>query len=336
VAGLAPPEKERGVKKNFLILAAAVFLLAAVLWVKQYREGAPRRSGFVFDTTRAGEMKSLRVQYHRDSMQLLQVHLGREGWVTEDGYPVDTARLRVARGWLLRLRAREKVSDAADTQSLWEYGLNPEDARMVEWTWASGDTVRILLGKTSTLDYSFTYWKWKEPARGGAVYRTPGNFIWELSPRAADWKEKSFWTPFVPEDVRAVTVDWRDSAGALRHYKVERAGTDSFRLAEPEVAPVSRRAAEKLFEKAAQFTADDFGLELDPNAGAALERIRVHPAIIVRILLKNGKTHTLRAGPIFREYQYTRHPYHPNLVAWVFKWRYDYFKLRPEDLKNPG
>jgi hypothetical protein len=319
-----------------LILIAAVLLLAAVLWVKSYREEAPRRGGFAFDTTRAAEVTSLRVQYHRDSMLIRAA--GDGAWVTQDGYPVDSARLREALGWLLRLRTREKVSEAADARSLWDYGLNPEDAKTVEWTWASGETERVLLGKTSALDYSYTYWKWKDPRRGGAVYRTPGNFAWNVSSRVHDWKERRLWPPFTAADVRALSVDWRDGA-AVRHYRLERtegaaatAEESGYLLTEPYRAPASRAVADHLFENAPQFAADDFGLELDPRWQSATV---ADPEITLSIILKNGTTYTLKGGEVFREYQYSRHPRLPHLLVWVFRWRYDYYKKSPEELA-PG
>ena len=313
-------------KKNFEILLAALLLLVSVLWVKNYREGAPRRNGFVFDTTRAADVTGLRVRYLRDSMEL--VTSGKRWWTAGDSFPVDTLRVRKVLGWLLRIQMREKVSDSADGQSLWEYGLDPENAKAVAWTWASGDTTSVLLGKTSSLDYSFTYWKWRDKP---AVYRTPGNFIWDVSPRAHDWRERSLWAPFTVANVRAVSVDWRDSAGAMQHYKLERAGDTGFRLTEPLAAVAARDAAEKVFLRAPEFAADDFGLELDPDH----DRVSLaDPAVVVRILLKNGTTHTLKAGRVFRGYQYTQHPSHRNLV-WVFQWRYDYFKKRPEELISP-
>lgn len=310
-------------KKSFLLLVAALLLLASVVWVKKYQEGAPRRNGFAFDTTRAADIAGLRVQYLRDSMQLITAN---HRWLTAgDSFPVDTVRIRKVVGSLLGLQMREKVSDSADAQSLWEYGLDPENAKRVEWQWASGETVRILLGKTSSLDFSFTYWKWADRPE---VYRTPGSFIWEVSSRAADWKERGLWAPFTAADVRALTVDWHDSTGTIQHYRVERAGKDSFQITEPHVAPASRVAVENLFNQAPQFAADDFGLELDPVGN----RIPLSdPAMVIRILLKNGTMHTLKAGSVFEGYQYTQHPYHHNLV-WVFKWRYDYFKKRAEDL----
>jgi hypothetical protein len=222
--------------------------------------------------------------------------------------------------------------------------LNPEDAKSVEWVWGSGvsgdpqDTVRVLLGKMSSLDYSFIYWKWRDRPE---IYRTPGSFIWEVSPRAADWKEHAFWKSFEPADVSAIAVDWRDSTGAVQHYRVERsvssksAGPNSFKLTEPKVGPASSQVVGKLFEKAAQFVADDFGIELDPNVNRVAEVIRTKPALVIRISLKNGTTHTLKAGPIFEGLQYAQHPYHRNLV-WVFKWRFDYFRKTPEQLADPA
>jgi hypothetical protein len=297
---------------GLVILLAAVALLAGLLWMKSRREGAALRAGAVFDTTRISEVHDLRIGYLRDSTRLLRLG-GR--WVTaRDTFPVDTARMGKVLRSLLGLREYETVTDSADAQSLWDYGLNPEDAKRVEWTWSDGSKEQVLLGKTSTLDFSFVYWMRAGSAR---VFRTPGSFIWDVSPRTDDWREKAFWPAFAASDIDSLTVAWKDASGGPVQYRVARTASK----------PLSA-AAQKLFEKATQFTADDFGTELDPNRAAIS---LADPAMTIRIHLNDGTEHILRAGPVFMGLQYTQHPAHRNLV-WVFKWRYDYFRKTPEAL----
>jgi hypothetical protein len=317
------------VKKNLLILAAALLLLALVVGVRNCREEAPRRDGFVFDTARAAEVTRLRVRYRMDSVTLITIpEGGNRRWVTPgDRFPVDTARLRKALGWLLRLQRREKVSDSASGDRLAEYGLDAAEAKAVEWTWASGQTVTLLLGKTSGMDFSYTYWKWADRPE---VYRTPGNFVGDISPRAMDWKDLALWAPFTASEVRAVEADWLDAQGERVAYRVERApgetGTE-FRLVKPFEAPAASAQAAPLFEQAPHFAIDAF-LEEDPDpATVSLEP----PQVVLRILLGDGSERRLVAGPAFGGFRVARHPSHGSGVR-LFQWRFDAYRKTPEQL----
>ena len=150
-----------------------------------------------------------------------------------------------------------------------------------------------------------------------------------------DWRDRNLWPAFTSGEVQGIAVDWVDPKGVVQHYKVERVGDTAFKITEPIEVAANRSDAMKLFEKAPQFTADDFGLELDPNLEKSIRDLHASPLITIRIFLKNGTTHTLKGGGSLQGYQFTQHPYHRNIV-WVFKWRYDYFKKTVDELMVPN
>src|SRR5215217_5539513 len=99
-------------KKTLWALAGALLLLALVLGVKTCADRATHRERFVFDTLKVDEVVRLEMEYQGESATLEK----KDGlWrVASDGYPADTARVRMALNGLLRTRATEKVSESQD------------------------------------------------------------------------------------------------------------------------------------------------------------------------------------------------------------------------------
>jgi hypothetical protein len=197
-------------KKTLCFFAVALLVLGAVFWAMEHRERAASRSPSGLADARPDDLVRLRVDYLGDSVTLM-----REGrrWVTAgDRFPADTARLRRVLDGVLGLQRRETVSaDAVADEDLAPYGLDSASARRVEWTLATGEVVRVLLGRTSGIDFGSIFWK---PAGEPGAWRTPGTFVWDVSSRPKDWKDTTLFARFTPEDVVRLDVEWREPDGA--------------------------------------------------------------------------------------------------------------------------
>jgi len=166
-----------------LIVIALAALAALVLIGRKVSGSLHPHDGLVFDTTQVSQVVWLRVIYQTDTAELER----RSGvWVTvRDGAPAVPERVERSLHGLLGIRDREQVSMADDDARLEDFGIDAADAKQVEWRYASGKTDKVLLGKTSDADFNSLYWKW--PDRPG-VYRTPGDFTYDLASQVEEWK----------------------------------------------------------------------------------------------------------------------------------------------------
>jgi Domain of unknown function (DUF4340) len=334
--------------KNALrLLLLAVALLAGVLLFIRFRElseNAPRKA-FVESGLSPDSVARLKVDYFGESVTLERKRGAGWGWVTSgDGFPADTLRMRRVLGYLLNLQSRETVahndSGHESRLNLTEFGLDSASARHVEWTLFDGRTYRVLLGKVSGIDFGSSFWK---PADSAVAYRTPGTFVFEVSSRPRDWKDTALFAPFASRDIRAVEVTWRDDRDEVHTFALERGEDDtSFALrAGGHLTPsaqVKQSAAAKIFTHAAQFKVDEFVAGVGGvDTVATAERRRVlaeRPVMVVRILLKNGRTNQVIAGPAIEGmYRYVKHPWHPDPVR-VFGWRFEYFRKTGEEFRE--
>ena len=172
--------------KTLLWFGGATLLLALVLIVVKVGERGSNLlnpEGYVFDTAQVSEVVWLRVIYQHDTAEL-----ERKGstWVgVRTGEPASTERVQRALSGLLGIRSLEKVSESNDSTRLDEFGISAADAKQVDWKLTSGEKFRVLLGKTAGTDFNSTYWKWEDKA---GVYRTPGDFTFDLASQEAEWK----------------------------------------------------------------------------------------------------------------------------------------------------
>jgi hypothetical protein len=322
-------------KKALVALFSAALALGLVVALMKWRDVLAARPHPVFADTRLDNAAALTIRYLGDSVTLSP----REGrWVTsDDGFPADSTHLRRAFAALASLEARETVADSAGAEDLLEYGLSPEETKRVEWRTRDGATHRIQLGKLSGIDFGSLYWKREG---GSQVFRSPGKFIWDFSSRPVDWKDTNLFyprAPFTPEDIRSLDVEWEaaDSVSpALTtvSWRLERSGDSDYVLTTPasSTAVSAKRAdAAKLFLHAAQFKIDFFVPGGDSlKGGAALDA----PFMTIRIALKDGSERTVTAGSaVAMLYRFARYAAHPDPVR-VFKWRFEYFRKRPEEL----
>jgi hypothetical protein len=328
-------------KKALWTFLAAALLLGVVFFLKGRTEKAAVSARYAFDTGAAARVTRLHVEYLGDRITLLR---DKGAWLTAgDSFPADTARLRRVIAHLLAMQVREPVSrDTTGSPNLVEYGLDSASVRRVEFTLGEGahsKTHRVLLGKTSGIDFGSSYWKFADKA---GVYRTPGSFVYEISSRSQDWKDTNLFVAFRAGDIRSLRVEWNTDTGTTHHYRIERiepidrkasaedsAQSTGFRLREPVDAPAGRSASIALFRYATQFKVDEFVPGIDvQKPRAALDR----PVMTIRILLKDGSERVVVAGGMVDGlYRYVRHPWHRDPVR-VFSWRFDYFDKTLEEL----
>jgi hypothetical protein len=329
-------------KKALLALSGALLFLAVVFLIREYADRAAAKPRYAVTAQSNDSVTSLRITYWGTEVTLRRGygHGGSGGdedrWVVAgDDFPADAAKLSRVLGHLLTLQTGEPVSrdDSGRTENLnlKEYGLDSASARFVEWTFADGRTLHVLLGKVSGIDYGSSYWKPRDEA---VVYRTPGTFVFDVSSRTQDWKDTNLYVPhapFGPTDIRSVAVTWRDSVNALHEYTLERDRDTNFVLRTAENTdrqPANKKAAAAVFTHAAQFKVDEFVPGVDSSATrAGLE----NPVMTIRVTLKSGTEHRIEAGnAVDGLFRYTRHPTHPAPVR-VFGWRFEYFRKTGED-----
>lgn len=316
-------------KKTLLALGGAVLLLVAILLVRERDSLKASQARYVFDTAQAPLIERLQVRLQDDSVTLAK----RDGrWlVMPEGFPADSARVALALGHLLRLEDKEVVSAAADAGRLADFGLHAEEVKHVSWT-SRGVTTRIHLGHTSGIDFNSTYWKHPERTE---VYRTPGNFTHEIGAHAREWKDKTLFPAFGPEDVRALDVRWRDEAGRLVAYQLVVGADSAFRMTVPgraDTTLIPAGGGRQLFDYASRLAVDEIPDADDPYVGFAVADT---PAVALTISLQDGATYGLKVGVEAGDYGYFAHPAHGGVVA-LFASRLAHFKKTPAQLRIFG
>lgn len=308
-------------KKTAFALIGALVLLAIVLLLDRHRDASRGADRPAFDTTQKFAVDYVKLALQKDTSVLHKIN-GQ--WVAApDDFPVDTAKISKALGYLLGLQTRELVSD--NPARLAEYGLDSTQAKHVEWR--LGETKwKVVIGKTSGIDYGTTYWKWEDKP---GVYATPGNFTWDLPARSNDWKDRSL-LKFEPKDVATVSVDWRDSTGALWHYKLSHPNDTTTRMTEPESSKVMENVTAPIIAQANQFTVDDF---VAPGDSEAAHPGLDTPAVLIKVQLRDGKSLEIKAGHPVPPFVLTQHPFRKDLIK-VAAWRFDAFKKKPDQISG--
>jgi hypothetical protein len=317
-------------KKTMLLLGGALLLLALVLLIKDQRDKAALRPQYAFDTAAVAGITRLHVAYQGDSVTLVRSGVRwLIGTDASESFPADTTRLATVLQHVSKVQDRERMSRSTDSNRLAEFGLSPGEAKRVEWTLAGGKRFVILIGKTSGADYSSTYWKREgEPD----VYRTPGNFTYDVAVRAQDWRDRNLFPFFSHEDVKSVEVTWRDSLGSTVHYRLERSDDTTVGMTAPQKAAVPLRNAVKVLEQTPQFVADAFVEPEDPYIHAA---VLDTPSVVVRTTMKSGAVYELIAGREIDGQHYAKNPAMRNGVIKIARWRLDFFKRTPGELLIP-
>ncbi len=310
-------------KKTLIALVAALALLGIILIKRGSDRKAMQGDVPALDSAAVrGSIRGLRFSKQSDTA-VLEMKGG--AWlVRNDSFPADTAKLNRVLGFLTGLKAKEKVSQSAER--LKEYGLDSAEARHVVMLDGAGKTLAdVAVGKTSGADYSSTYWKWEGKPE---VYRTPGNFSYDLSVKAEEWKERKLFG-FATKDIKFLEVSWKDTTGARYAYKLEATSDTTWKMLQP--VDSNRVVLGQAQDMAARFTdmsIDEFVVPADTNVAKA----RADSATLwTKATLKDGKAFEFSVGKPYNNYYYVKHPARADLIK-LSSWRFDTFKKKPFEM----
>jgi hypothetical protein len=308
-------------KRTLIVLVAALAVLGLILMKKNSTEKSMRTDRFVLDSAWKANVNSFVVIKKPDTTRLEK----KDGkWVVAgNGFPVDTAKIGKALGYIFKLQDKELVSKSADR--LAEYGLDTAEAKHVSIKEPSGKSAQVVIGKTSGADFSSTYWK-----REGnpEIYRTPGNFTWEIGVKPDEWKEHKLFSA-TPKDVKSIEVTWKDTSGTAYSYKLEAVTDTTWKMLAPQDSNrVNNALASEMASRFAEMSIDEFLDRKDTNvAKAKLDS----PMVTVKVGLKNGTSGEIKASKAVDGYAYARHPARPDTIK-LSSWRFDSFRKKPFEL----
>lgn len=305
-----------------------------------------------FDPAQGKDIVSLRIIHKGDTANLLKT--GKRWFTAGNKLPVEKAKIEDAISILLALQPVPVAYKPGDSAALANFALRGPEARQVEWKTKSGKVSRAILGRmldpltpeqyaameihvgdTASGEHGWVYLPetdstyWSLPEKD-AVYSTPGNYV-RLSPNQSDWLDLTLLPPFLYQQVQAVEVNWRDSTGKDHHYKLKRTSDTSAALVKPYAAPVPRENAAEIFLQTPQFVVEEFVGEAESKAAAAEY---AKPWVQVRVTMKDGKTHVVKAGKSHGKFHYALHPSEKRPVK-IAKWRFDFFRKTVSEILTP-
>jgi Domain of unknown function (DUF4340) len=309
-------------KKTLLVLVGALVLLGLILIKKGKDEKSMRSDAPVLDSTLKADVKSVNTAKRPDSTALL-VKDGQ--WVvTASGFPVDTARINKLLKNIFSLQDKEIVSHNPERYA--EYGLDSIEAKHVILKNTSGKVIAdVIIGKTSGSDYSSTYWRW---ANKPDVYRTPGNFSWEIVTKEDDWKERKL-AHVKATEVRTIETTWHDSLGFAFHYKLEATSDSTWKMLEPEDSSrVNKAMVSEMTNRFTALSIDEFVSPQDTN----LAKVNVDsPSVSVKFTFKDGKSMELKGSKTLGTFSYVKHPSRTELIK-LSAYQFEAFKKKPFEL----
>lgn len=310
-------------KKTLIVLVAALAVLGLILMKRGSQHKSMREDVPALDSAGVrSQLKTLRIAKKPDTA-VLEFKDGR-WYVKKDAFPVDTAKIGRALGHLLGLKSKEKVSQSA--ARLGEYGLDSVEAKHLALLDGSGKPLaEFMIGKTSGADYSSTYWKWEAKPE---VYRTPGNFSYELGAKEEEWKDRKLFG-FTAGDIKFLEVSWKDTTGAPFAYKLEMRPDSSWKMLQP--VDSNRVAKSPAMDAATRFVdmgIDEFVQPADTNVAKAQGD---SATVWAKVTLKDGKSYELSAGKPYDSYYYVKHPTRTETIK-LSTWRFDSFKKKPFEL----
>lgn len=330
---------------SLAIPAALIFLLSAPA-----APAAPADPGLnPFRATKSADLRSITVSLGADTLCLVRVG-GR--WLTDkDRYPADPYRVQDFIDRLLALEARIETA-TVDSISLSRFGLAADERRTVAWKGAGGRPILVWLGKQVEYDFRIdlpeghrhdescsgrhgggtlppdsTFWMFPG---GSQVFRSPGNLTGQHM-QEDHWKDRNVFPYFVYMDVKAIEVEWRDSAGTRHQYRVDRVNDTSARLSKPRRAELPRSSAATLFAQTSQFSVDEL---LVPGMAPADAGWQEPPDFRIAIMLNDGRRLALRAGPAVGNHHLALHPDDGRPIK-ISSWRLDPYRKTPEELVHP-
>lgn len=308
-------------KRTLIVLLAALAVLAGILMKKRSSDKSMSRDSLVLDSAWKANVTGLAVIKKPDTSRLEK----KDGkWVVaKDAFQVDTGKINKVLTHVFSLQDKELVSTSA--ARLAEYGLDTVEAKHVSLKDGAGKSVDVVIGKTSGADYASTYWKW---AGKPEVYRTPGNFTWEIATKDNDWKDRKLFGA-TSKDVKFVEATWKDSAGTAYSFKLESVNDSAWKMLAPQDSNrVKNALATEMASRFAEMSIDEFVDPKDTN----LVKVKLDtPAVWIKVGLKSGATHEIRATKVMDGYAFAQHPARKDTIK-LSGWRFDSFKKKPFEL----
>lgn len=309
-------------KKTLIVLVAALALLGILLMKRGSERKAMQGDVPALDSAKRAEARVFKIIKKPDTT-VLEIKNG--SWVVKrDSFPVDTGKVSRALGHIFGLKSKEKVSESA--ARLAEYGLDSVEAKHVAVLDGAGKPIaEVVVGKTSGADYSSTYWKWEGKPE---VYRTPGNFTYELGAKDEEWKERKLFR-FAAKDIKFLEVSWKDSAGAAYAWKLEATSDSTWKMLQPSDSNrVSAALANDAATRFADMGIDEFVQPADTNVAKAAQD---SATVWAKVTLDNGVTHEISAGKPRDNFYYVKNPTRSETVK-LSAWRFDSFKKKPFEI----
>ena len=309
-------------KKTLIVLVIALVFLGGILLKNRSNTKQLSSDSPVFDSTQSQLAKWSQIIKGGDTSTL---KMQDAKWlVASDSFSVDTSKINKLLHHIFTLQNGERVSNSPARYA--EYGLDSIEARHILIKDGSAKTLAdVILGKTSGADYSSTYWRWADKPD---VYRTPGNFSWEIPSKESDWKDKKLFQ-VLPKDLKIIQVVWTDSTKANFAFKLESTSDTSWKMLEPQdSARVKNPLALDMASKFSEILIDDFVTKGDTNITKV--KLDTH-AVWVKVTLKIGIAYELKGTLVMGGYSYTQHPTRKDIVK-LSSWRYDAFKKKPFEL----
>ncbi len=310
-------------KKNLIFLVLALAALGLVFLLKDKRQESTKAQSFAYDSTRIAEASQFKVVRDTDTVV---VAFDQTRWVVlPDSFPADTSRVNMVLQKLFTLQDGQVAS--RNEERISEFGMEAGEAKTVTISNSQGAVlVDASIGKTSGADYNSTFWKYPGKPE---IFRTPGNFTWEIAHTAEDWKSRSLFS-FTPDNAKAVNVSWTDGTAGAQAYRLEAANDSTWMLVEPVQDTVRDQRAQNILERLAELNIDQFVTESDTNAAKADLN---SPYLSLTVELKDGRSIELKTSSPLDGFVYVPHPSFSQLVK-LSDWRIEPFRTTPDILRG--
>ncbi len=306
--------------KRLIILAIAIGVLVVLVTINKKSAEKSRASQLALDSSSKEGVKSFQVKSKSDSVTVQ--FLTNQWVVASDSFPADTAKVNKILDIIFKLENKEIVSRNPERES--EYGLDSANRKQVIlYNTNGGQMQQVWIGKTSSADYSSTYWK--KPG-SDPVYRTPGNFSWELDTKAFDWKDKKLFS-FKKDAVAQLKVSWQDTTGAKTQFTIKPKSDGNWEMLEPKKGNAKKDLADVMAERFEQLTIDEF-----PSAGDSAETSKP-PTLDIQVMLSDGTSVSLVAQK-GDSHTYMKHPNRKEIVK-ISNWRFNVFEKTIDALFEP-
>ncbi len=312
-------------KKNLILLLVALVALGIVYFLKDRRfEKRTTEISLAYDSTRIAEAAHFKVARSTDTVVVV---FDDSRWVVlPDSFPADTGKVNKILQRIFTLRDGEVIS--RNEERLSEFGVDSAEAKSVTiWDKQGSVMASATVGKTSGADYNSTYWKYPDKPE---VYRTPGNFTWEIAYTRDELRSRELFV-FDPKEARTLSVAWKDSNAVEHRYKLEVENDSTWMVVEPVQDTVRDSGARNMIQRFSELSIDAFVTDSDSNV--AKVDLTESSAIKISLTLKDGKAFELKGSRSFDGYVYVQHPsYHEKVM--VSDWRFEPFKTDSERLTS--